>query len=130
MQHSPLATRLLGEVLASHAALVERTAAAEPVREGLQAVFRAIAGGLSDLQDEQLLATPMADEWCMAEVVEHVHEHDRKYHEAAQLGVDHYVEHGLEHALQLWNLRRELGFARTGNAAGEPGQHDRPSGTL
>jgi hypothetical protein len=124
MQQSPLASRLLDAVLSAQAALVERTTAPEAIREGLQAVYRAIAAGLSDLDDEQLLATPVAEEWSMAEVVEHVHEHDRKYHEIAQLGVDHYVEHGLEHSLQLWNLRRELGFAR------EPGQHDGPSGTL
>lgn len=41
----------------------------------------------------------------MAEVVEHVAEHDRAYLELERLGAEHYVEHGLEHALQLWKLR-------------------------
>ena len=44
----------------------------------------------------------------MAEVAEHVAEHDRKYMELDRHGLGHYVEHGLEHALQLWRLRASL----------------------
>jgi hypothetical protein len=46
-------------------------------------------------------------------VAEHVAEHDRKYMELERHGVGHYVEHGLEHALQLWRLRSGLLGARS-----------------
>ena len=43
----------------------------------------------------------------MAEVVEHVAEHDRQYVELLGQGLRHYIEHGLEHAIQLWHMRPE-----------------------
>ena len=103
--HGSLAERLLRDVRQSHAALVAHTDAGEAARQGLHAVAQALAAGLSGLSEEQILATPSAEEWSMAEVMEHVAEHDRKYVEFERLGIDHYVEHGLEHAVQLWRLR-------------------------
>ncbi len=103
--HGSLAERLLIEVRAAHEALIAHAQAAEPVRRGLSAVYEALAAGLSGMTEQQILATPTPDEWSMAEVVEHVAEHDRAYVEFERLGVDHYVEHGIEHALQLWRLR-------------------------
>lgn len=103
--HSPLATQLLGEVRQAHADLVARTTAAEPARRGLCALVEALSAGLADLTEDDILATPSPEEWSMAEVMEHIADHDRKYAELERLGLDHYVEHGLEHALQLWRLR-------------------------
>ena len=110
-----LAERLLRDVQQSHAALIAHTDAVEAARQGLHAVAQALAAGLAGLSEEQVLATPSPEEWSMAEVMEHVAEHDRKYVEFERLGIDHYVEHGLEHAVQLWRLRATP--AQAGDAA-------------
>ncbi len=105
MPLTPLATRLLAEVEAAQRALLARGPAGQPAGDGVAGVRLAIGAALQDLSDEQLLASPAPDEWSMAEVVEHLAEHDRAYVELDRLGIEHYVEHGLEHALQLWKLR-------------------------
>jgi hypothetical protein len=107
MALTPMATRLLAEVEAAQQALLAECQADAAVRDGLQAVHAAIAAALSGVADDRLLASPSLEEWSMVEVVEHVAEHDRAYNELQRLGADHYVEHGLEHALQLWKLRGE-----------------------
>lgn len=105
MPVTALASRLLAEVEAAQQALLRASNAAQPAIDGLAAVRLALTAALADLSDEQLIASPSPDEWSMAEVVEHVAEHDRAYLELERLGAEHYVEHGLEHALQLWKLR-------------------------
>jgi hypothetical protein len=107
MDHCPMARAKLEAVRAAQEALVAHTDADESVRLGLRAVVDALSAGLGDMTEEQMLATPSPEEWSMAEVVDHVAEHDGKYDEFRRLGVDHYVEHGLEHALQLWRLRSQ-----------------------
>jgi hypothetical protein len=114
MSLTALASRLLGEVEAAQQALLARGHAAQPASDGIAGVRLAIGAALQDLSDEQLLASPSPEEWSMAEVVEHLAEHDRAYIELDRLGIDHYVEHGLEHALQLWKLR---GAQRTAGGA-------------
>ena len=103
--HCDMAARLLGGVRGAHAALVAYANAPDPARRSLAALYEVLAAGLAGLSEEQVLAAPSPDEWSMAEVLEHVAEHDRHYEEYRRLGLDHYVEHGLEHALQLWRLR-------------------------
>lgn len=105
MSLTPMASRLLSDMEASHKALLERSNADLPVRHGFRAVYEAISAALSGVDDDELVASPSAEEWSMAEVVEHVAEHDRRYVELEQHGIAHYVEHGLEHAVQLWKLR-------------------------
>lgn len=105
MSLTPMAARLLADMETSHKALLEQANADLSVRHGFRAVYEAISSALSGVDDDGLIASPSADEWSMAEVVEHVAEHDRKYVELQQRGINHYVEHGLEHALQLWRLR-------------------------
>jgi len=105
MPLTPLAARLLAEVEAAQRALLARGRAGQPASDGVASARLAIGAALQDLSDEQLLASPSPDEWSMAEVVEHLAEHDRAYAELDRLGIEHYVEHGLEHALQLWKLR-------------------------
>ncbi|HTE84951.1 MAG TPA: hypothetical protein VK821_09470 [Dehalococcoidia bacterium] len=90
---------------ASHQALIDRTGAGEPERSGFRAIYDAIAAGLGGVSEAELQRAPSPEEWSMAEVVEHVAEHDRKYIELAGQGLRHYLEHGLEHAIQLWHLR-------------------------
>jgi hypothetical protein len=111
MEHGPISLRLLAEVRESHETLIEYTGAGEVARLGLHALYEALSAGLADMSEEQLLATPSPDEWSMAEVLDHVAEHDRKYEEFHRLGLEHYIEHGLEHALQLWRLRTQAAAA-------------------
>lgn len=99
------AERLLAGIRASHEALLAHTAASAAERQALAALYQAFAAGVMGLSEEELLAAPAPEEWSMAEVLEHVAEHDRKFDEYHRLGLGHYVEHGLEHALQLWRLR-------------------------
>jgi hypothetical protein len=103
--YGPMAERLLARIEASHAALIAYTGADDKVCDALRGLHAVLAAGLGGLSEDQILATPSPDEWSMAEVLDHVAEHDTKYEEFRRLGVDHYVEHGLEHALQLWRLR-------------------------
>lgn len=108
--YCPVAVGLLARVQQTHRNLSEHTAidARTAAGRGLAALYETLAAGVDGLSDEQLLATPSADQWSIAEVLEHLIEHDSKYDEFRRLGVEHYVEHGLEHALQLWRLRLEL----------------------
>src|SRR5439155_720919 len=105
MEHSPVARRILTDVQAAHDALIVYTKAPETVCAAIRGIYSALAAGLDGLSDDQIVAAPSPDEWSMAEVLDHVAEHDRKYDEYRRLGLEHYVEHSLEHALQLWRLR-------------------------
>jgi Protein of unknown function (DUF664) len=105
MSLAPTAQRLLTAVQASHQALIERTGAAEAEIRGFRAIYDALEAGMSGLSEIDLLRSPSEEEWSMAEVVEHVAEHDRNYMELVGQGLRHYLEHGLEHAIQLWKLR-------------------------
>lgn len=107
------AAALTGAVERSHQGLLKRAGGDSATRQGLQAVREAISAAFDDLDDARLSTPPSAEEWSMAEVVEHIAEHDRKYEELVLHGPGHYVEHGLEHALQLWRLR---GAARASSA--------------
>ena len=128
LEHCGIAERLLAEVRASHEALIAHTNAGPAAQGGLNALYRALAAGLAGLAEAQILATPSPDEWSMAEVLEHVAEHDRKYAEFERQGLDHYVEHGLEHALQLWRLR-SLPRPSTAGGAGRDGATPDEGGT-
>ena len=108
MYLSPRAARLLADIEASHKALIEWCNADDTARHGFRAIYEAFQAGMSELSEDQLILAPAAEEWSMAEVAEHIAEHDRKYMELDRHGIAHYVEHGLEHALQLWRLRTAL----------------------
>ena len=108
MYLSPRAERLLKDIEQSHIALIDWAKADDAARHGFRAVYEAFVAGMAELSEDQLILAPAAEEWSMAEVAEHVAEHDRKYMELDRHGVGHYVEHGLEHALQLWRLRATL----------------------
>ena len=108
MYLSPRAQRLLADVEQAHIALIEWAKADDSARHGFRAVYEAFVAGMAEVSEGQLIAAPTAEEWSMAEVAEHVAEHDRKYMELDRHGLGHYVEHGLEYALQLWRLRATL----------------------
>jgi hypothetical protein len=102
---SPRAARLLKDLEDSHRALIVESGADDVMRHGLRAVYDAFAAAMAGLDEDRLITSPQADEWSMAQVIEHVAEHDRKYRELQERGLVHYVEHGLEHAGQAWRLR-------------------------
>ena len=114
MYLSPRSARLLSDIEASHRALIDWAKADDSTRHGFRAVYEAFVAGLSEVSEDQVIAAPTAEEWSMAEVAEHVAEHDRKYIELERHGIAHYVEHGLEHALQLWRLRSSFVGGQTG----------------
>jgi hypothetical protein len=105
MSLAPLSDRLLADLEASHQALIDRTGAGAAEQRGFAAIYAAIESALLDVSEPDLTRAPSPEEWSMAEVVEHVAEHDRKYVELLGQGLKHYLEHGLEHAMQLWRLR-------------------------
>jgi hypothetical protein len=105
MYLAPMAARLLVDLESAHRALIEQAGAGEPQRHGFRAIYEAVSAALADMHEDELTRSPSPEEWSMAEVVEHVAEHDRKYVELRGQGLDHYVEHGLEHAMQLWRVR-------------------------
>jgi hypothetical protein len=107
MSLAPTAQRLLAAVEASHRTLIERVNAAEAETRGFRAIYDALEAGMSGVSEVDLLRSPSTEEWSMAEVVEHVAEHDRNYMELVGQGLRHYIEHGLEHAIQLWRIRPE-----------------------
>lgn len=119
MYISPRAARLLSDIEQAHRALIEWSGADESTRRGFRAIYEAFESGVSELTEDDVIAAPSAEEWSMAEVAEHVAEHDRKYMELEPHGISHYVEHGLEHAHALWKMRsaRLVGRDRTGPAA-------------
>lgn len=114
----PLAARLLEEIRRAHTALIEHSTANGPLRKALTAVQETLAAGVDGLDETTMLAAPSPDEWSMAEVLQHVAEHDGRYDEYRRFGLDHYVEHGLEHALHLWRLRTGALAVTNGGPAG------------
>lgn len=105
MYLSPRAARLLQDLEDSHRALMAEAGADDVMRRGFRAVYDAFAAAMAGLNEDRLLVAPAPGEWSMAQVLEHVAEHDRKFRELQERGLVHYVEHGLEHARQAWLLR-------------------------
>lgn len=104
MYLSPEAHRLLEDIRHAHDQLIAHFGAGEPERRGLRAVYEALEAALSDM-DEQQLDTPIDGGWSAARVLVHLAEHDQGIEEAARRGVIHMIEHGLEHARNLWLAR-------------------------
>lgn len=104
MYLSPEAQRLLQDVEQAHHGLIRHFDASEDVRRGLLAVRDAFAAALMGVSERALLSS-RDGEWSMAEVLVHIARHDHQLEEAHRRGLAHFVEHGLEHARQLWLLR-------------------------
>ena len=104
MYLSPEAQRLLADVEQAHQGLIRHFSAPDDVRRGLLAVREALAAAVSGVSERDLV-TSHGDAWSMAQVLVHVARHDHQYEEAHRRGLGHFVEHGLEHARQLWLLR-------------------------
>jgi mannose/cellobiose epimerase-like protein (N-acyl-D-glucosamine 2-epimerase family) len=104
MYLSPEAERLLDEVRHAHEGVISHFNADEAHRRGFRAVYEALESACGDLDDAQLQA-PIDGGWSAARVLVHLAEHDQRLEEAAQRGIEHMIEHGLEHARGLWVAR-------------------------
>ena len=104
MYLSPESQRLLEDVRRSHEGLLAQFDTGEAQRRGFRAVYEALESALGDVDDAHL-TSPIDGGWSAAEVLVHIAEHDRGIEEAAREGVEHMIEHGLEHARALWLAR-------------------------
>lgn len=104
MYVSPEAKRLLDDVRRAHEELIAHFRVDDAHRRAFRAVYEALESALGDLDDDQLLRS-VNGEWSPAEVMVHLTEHDQQLEEAARRGVEHMIEHGLDHARGLWLLR-------------------------
>ena len=102
---SSLAERLLARIDDARTVLLRHVDAGEAMHRVFDSLQELLVAGVAGLTDAQLVAPPSLDEWSISEVLDHIAEHDSEFAEFDQLGIEHYVEHGLEHALQLWRLR-------------------------
>jgi hypothetical protein len=108
MYLSPEVQRLLEDVRRSHEALLARYGKGEAHRRGFRAVYEALESALGDVDDAHLTSALAGGEWSPAEVLVHLAAHDRKIEEADREGIEHMIEHGLEHARALWLARMPL----------------------
>ena len=104
MYLSPEAKRLLDDVRRAHERLMTHFHADDAHRRAFRAVYEALESALGDLDDDQLVRSPDG-EWSPAEVLVHLAEHDQGLEEASRRGIEHMIEHGLDHARGLWLLR-------------------------
>jgi hypothetical protein len=115
MYLSPEGQRLLDEIRHAHEQLIAHFHADEAHRRAFRAVYEALESSLGDIDDTRLNA-PIDDGWSPARVLVHIAEHDKQIEEASQRGVEHMIEHGLEHARDLWLARTPQGSpAATGD---------------
>jgi hypothetical protein len=104
MYLSPESQRLLEDVRRSHEQLIAHFGADDAHRRAFRAIYEALESALGDVDDEQLQA-PIDDGWSRARILVHLAEHDEGIEEASRRGVEHMIEHGLEHARSLWLAR-------------------------
>ena len=104
MYLSPEAKRLLDDVQRAHDRLIAHFRVNDAHRRAFRAVYEALESALGDLDDDRLMRSS-GGEWSPAEVMVHLAEHDQRLEEAARRGLEHMIEHGLEHARGLWLLR-------------------------
>jgi hypothetical protein len=100
----PESQRLLEDIRRAHEGLIAHFRCGEPHRRAFRAVYEALESALGDIDEAQLQA-PIDGGWSRAEVLVHVATHDHQIEEASRRGVEHMVEHGLEHARALWLAR-------------------------
>ena len=104
MYLNPEAQRLLDDLRRSQERLIKHFGAGEAHRRGFRAVYEAFESALGDVDEARLLA-PIDGGWSPAEVLVHVAEHDQQVEEATRSGIEHMIEHGLDHARGLWLAR-------------------------
>jgi hypothetical protein len=84
--------------------LIAHFRAGEPHRRAFRAVYEALEASLADVPEDGLDA-PIDGGWSRARILVHLAEHDQGIEEAQRRGIEHMIEHGLEHARTLWLAR-------------------------
>ncbi len=104
MYLSPEAQRLLEDVRGAHEQLIQHFKADDAHRRAFRAIYEARESALGDVEDARLLQ-PIDGGWSRAQILVHLAEHDHGIEEATRRGIEHMIEHGLEHARSLWIAR-------------------------
>lgn len=105
MYVSPEARRRLEEIREAHEALLAHIATGDAHRHAFRAVYEALESAIADVEDAELEAPAADGGWSPMRILVHLSEHDRQIEEARELGIEHMIEHGLEHARSLWLTR-------------------------
>ncbi len=100
----PEAQRLLEDIHRAHEQLMAHFHTDEAHRRAFRAVYEALESAVGDV-DEAHLQAPIDGGWSPARILVHLAEHDQGIEEASRRGVEHMIEHGLEHARNLWQAR-------------------------
>ena len=100
----PEAQRLLEDMRRAHEQLMAHFGADEAHRRAFRAVYEALESAVGDV-DEAHLQAPIDGGWSPARILVHLAEHDQGIEEASRRGIEHMIEHGLEHARSLWQAR-------------------------
>ena len=117
MYLSPEAQRLLDDVRHAHEQLLTHFRADESHRRAFRAVYEALESAVGDVDDALLQAPGEGGGWSPARVLLHLAEHDQQIEEASRRGIEHMIEHGLEHARSLWLARAAAPAAAVGDSA-------------
>ncbi len=104
MYLSPETQRLLDDVRRAHEQLIAHFNADEAHRRAFRAVYGALESALGDIDNAHIHAA-IEDGWSPARILVHLAEHDHGIEEASRRGIEHMIEHGLEHARSLWLAR-------------------------
>jgi hypothetical protein len=104
MYLSPESQRLLDDVRHAHEQLITHCGAGEAHRRAFRAIYEALVSALGDVDDAHLNAA-IDGGWSPARILVHLAEHDQGIEEAKRRGIEHMIEHGLEHARSLWLAR-------------------------
>jgi len=105
MYLSPEAERLLRDIEHAHRELMAHFGAGDAHRRGFRAVYEALESAVGDVDAAHLEAGGADGGWSPAQILVHVATHDQHVEEAARRGIEHMIEHGLEHARSLWQAR-------------------------
>ncbi|MHB8378200.1 MAG: hypothetical protein ACYDEB_14770 [Dehalococcoidia bacterium] len=106
MYLSPEAQRLLEDVRHAQERLIAHFHADEAHRRAFRAVYEALESAVGDLPEDHVdISIDGAGGWSPARVLVHLAEHDQQFEEASRRGIEHMIEHGLEHARSLWLAR-------------------------
>ena len=104
MYLSPEAQRLLEDVRGAHEQLIQHFKSDDAHRRAFRSIYEALESALGDVGDDRL-QQPIDGGWSRAQILVHLSEHDQGIEEASRRGVEHMIEHGLEHARSLWLAR-------------------------
>src|SRR4029078_119418 len=104
MYISPESQRLLVDVRHAHEQLIHHFQPDEAHVRAFRAIYEALESALGDV-DEAPLNAPIDGGWSPARILVHRAEHDQGIEEATRRGVEHMIEHGMEHARSLWLAR-------------------------